>query len=68
MPARRRRRAPLPRLTLRDVQQRARAAGITLPAEGVDAMLDTMNNALAPLRDPAAAPERTREPAVIFRP
>jgi hypothetical protein len=61
-----RRRAPRP-LTARDVQQRARAAGITLPEGSLEGVTAMMNNALAPVRGLDTTQERTIEPAVTFQ-
>jgi hypothetical protein len=68
MAAIRRRRPATPKLSVRDVKQRARTAGITLPEDAWDGVTDTMNSVLAPLREFDATAERDREPAVIFHP
>ena len=68
MPARRRKRAAPPPLTVRDIKQRAKAAGVALPDDAWDGVTAVLNNALEPLRSFDIAAERTREPAVIFRP
>jgi hypothetical protein len=56
------------RLTVRDVQQRARTAGIRLPDDAWETVTDMMNIALEPVRAFDGTAERQREPAVIFRP
>lgn len=68
MAARRTRRKAAPALTARDVKQRAKVAGIRLPDEEIDPILLLMNNALEPIRSLDTTVERTREPAVVFRP
>ncbi len=68
MAAIRRRRPTTPKLSVRDVKQRAKAAGITFPEDAWDGVTDTMNSVLAPLRAFDSTAERDREPAVIFHP
>jgi hypothetical protein len=68
MAARRTRRKAAPALTARDVKQRAKAAGIRIPDDEVEPILLLMNNALEPVRSLDTTADRTREPAVIFRP
>lgn len=68
MATRRSKRPTMPALTVRDLKQRAKAAGVTLPDDAWEPMAEMMNNALTPLRAFDTAAERTREPAVIFRP
>lgn len=67
MAARRTKRRSTPALTVRDLKQRARTAGIDLPEEELEPTLQLMNNALAPVRGFDSTAERTREPAVVFR-
>lgn len=68
MPARRRKRTAMPKLTVRDLKQRAKTAGITLPDDAWEPMALMMNNALEPLHTFDTTAERTLEPAMIFRP
>ena len=68
MPARRVKRKAIPTLTVRDLKQRAKAAGVTLPEDAWEPMALMMNNALEPLHTFDTTAERTLEPAVIFRP
>ena len=68
MPARRVKRKAMPKLTVRDLKQRAKAAGVTLPEDAWEPMALMMNNALEPLRTFDTTTERSSEPAVIFRP
>ena len=68
MPARRRKRAVPPPLTVRDLKQRAKTAAISLPDDAWEPVAAMVNDALAPLRSFDTTAERTREPAVIFRP
>jgi len=57
----------MPVLTVRDLKQRAKTAGIDLPDEEIEPTLQLMNNALEPIRGFDSTAERTREPAVSFR-
>jgi hypothetical protein len=66
MPARQKK-ATIPQLTVRDLKQRARIAGVTLPDDAWEPMTQVMNNALASLRRFDTDEERTQEPAVIFK-
>ena len=68
MPARRRKRAAPPPLTVRDVKQRAKSAAVTLPDDAWEAVTEMLNSALEPVRAFDTTAERMREPAVIFRP
>ena len=68
MPARRVKRKAMPTLSVRDLKQRAKAAGVTLPDDAWEPMAQMMNNALEPLRAFDTKAERTLEPAMIFRP
>jgi hypothetical protein len=68
MAAIRRRRTATRKLTVRDVKQRAKTAGITLPEDAWEGVTDTMNSLLAPLQAFDTTAERDREPAVIFYP
>lgn len=68
MTARRQKRVQMPNLTVRDLKQRAKAAGVTLPDDAWESMAEMMNTALEPLRAFDSTAERTVEPAVIFRP
>ena len=68
MPVRRKKRATMPQLTVRDLKQRAKAAGVALPDDAWDSMTQVMNIALEPLRRFDTDAERTLEPAVTFRP
>jgi hypothetical protein len=63
----RRRRAAMPPLTVRDLKQRAKAAGITLPDDAWEPMAAMMNLCLEPLRAFDTTAERTLEPAVTYR-
>ena len=67
MATRRGRRVTMPRLTVRDLKQRAKAAGVTLPDDAWEPMAQMMNNALEPLRAMDTTAERTLEPSVTFR-
>ena len=67
MPARRKGRTAPP-LTVRDLKQRAKAAGVTLPDDAWEPMAQTMNVALEPLRRFLTDAERGLEPAVVFKP
>ena len=58
-------RTPRP-LTARDVQQRAKAAGITLPDGALEGVTAMMNNALASVRGMDTTRERPIEPVVTF--
>ena len=68
MPARRRKRAAMPQLTIRDLKQRAKAAGVELPDDAWESMTQVMNVALEPLRRFDTDAERALEPAVVFKP
>lgn len=68
MPARRKRRASPPPLTVRDLKQRAKVASVTLPDDAWEPMAQTMNVALEPLRRFDTDAERGLEPAVVFKP
>jgi hypothetical protein len=68
MPVRRRKRATPPQLTVRDLKQRAKVAGVTLPDDAWESMTQTMNVALEPLRHFDTDAERGIEPAVVFKP
>jgi hypothetical protein len=68
MAARRTRRAKMPALTARDLRQRAKAAGIGLPDDEIEPALTLMNNTLEIIAALDTTDERTREPAVVFRP
>ena len=65
--ATRRKRPAMPKLTVRDLKQRAKAAGVTLPDDAWEPMAQMMNNALEPLRAMDTTAERTLEPAVTFK-
>ena len=67
MASRRGRRVTMPKLTVRDLKQRAKAAGVTLPDDAWEPMALMMNNALEPLRAMDTTVERTLEPAVTFK-
>ena len=67
MPARRKKRVTTPQLTVRDLKQRARAAGVTLPDDAWEGMAQMMNVALEPLRRFDTDAARTLEPAVTFK-
>ncbi len=67
MPARKRKRVTMPTLTIRDLKQRARAAGITLPDDAWEPMAAMMNTCLEPLQSFDSVHERGLEPAVMFR-
>lgn len=64
----RRRRSPTPTLTLREVKQRAQTAGLTVPDDAWETILDIMTNALAPVWAFDSRAEADREPVVVFRP
>lgn len=66
MAARRRKQVTTPVLTVRDLKQRARAAGVTLPDDAWEPMAAMMNICLEPLRAFDTVEERTLEPAVTF--
>ena len=68
MPARRRKRPVPPPLTVRDLKQRAKTAGVTLPDDAWEPVATMLNSALEPLRTFDTTAERTREPGVIFLP
>jgi hypothetical protein len=68
MAAIRRRRTATRKLTVRDVKQRAKTAGITLPEDAWDGVVDTMNNVLAPLQAFDTTADHDLEPAVTFHP
>ena len=68
MAARRTKRKAMPKLTARDLQQRAKTAGITLADDEIEPTLMLMNNTLEALAALDSTDERTREPAVVFRP
>lgn len=68
MAARRTRRAKMPKLTARDLKDRAKVAGITLDDDEIEPTLMLMNNTLEAMAALDSTSERTREPAVIFRP
>lgn len=68
MAARRVKRAKMPALTARDLRQRAKTAGIELADDEIEPTLALMNGTLEALAAFDSAVERTREPAVIFRP
>lgn len=57
----------MPKLTARDLKQRARSAGIDLPEDEVEPTLQMLNNALEPIRAFDTTADRTREPSPIFR-
>jgi hypothetical protein len=58
----------MPKLTARDLQQRAKTAGIMLADDEIEPTLMLMNNTLEALAAFDSTAERTREPAVVFRP
>jgi hypothetical protein len=68
MAARRTKRKAMPKLTVRDLQQRAKTARITLTDDEIEPTLMLMNNTLEAMAALDSTSERTREPAVIFRP
>jgi hypothetical protein len=68
MPPRRSRRAKKPALTERDVRRRAQAVGIPIAPDALEATTAILNQALEALREFDTVAERTREPAVTFRP
>ena len=68
MPARGKKRAAMPQLSVRDLKQRAKAAGVELPEDAWESMTQTMNVALEPLRRFDADAERALEPAAVFKP
>ena len=67
MPVRQRKRATMPQLTVRDLKQRAKVAGVDLPDDAWESMTQLMNVALEPLRRFDTDAERALEPAVAFR-
>ena len=66
MPARRRRRTGTRKLTVGDLKQRAKLAGIALPDESWEGAAELVNMVLEPLRTFDTTAERTQEPAMIF--